>query len=116
MCTVDIISESIHFLACAGLNSPSATASTCFAGISRSTTCAVAHMVVNRGVGAVEAIKTVKAKRDVNPSNEYLALLAKMENERRGEEGDPWPKDWEEFSRSDQFRAAASKVLDKNEG
>ena len=35
LCTVDIISESIHFLACAGLNLPSATALTCCAGISR---------------------------------------------------------------------------------
>ena len=51
----------------------------------------------------------------MNPSNEYLALLAKIANDIAGRD-DPWPSDWAEYKKADRFRDNTRKVLKVDEG
>ena len=56
----------------------------CFAGMSRSASCVTSYLILHKGMDANEALKMIKLKRDVWPSNENLAHLARMSNEIHG--------------------------------
>lgn len=53
----------------------------CFAGLSRSTSCVLAYLVLKKNMDLREALKSVKAKRDVMPSAQQLFFLAKIYND-----------------------------------
>ncbi len=52
----------------------------CFGGCSRSASSVMAYLMLKRGLSAVEAVTAVKSRRNVQPSNEFLVLLATMHN------------------------------------
>lgn len=56
----------------------------CFGGISRSATSVLSYLILKKNYSADEAVKVVKAKRDVRPSNECLCYLANMSNRKLG--------------------------------
>jgi atypical dual specificity phosphatase/dual specificity phosphatase 3 len=53
----------------------------CFAGLSRSSSCVLAYLVLYKDLAATEALKTVKLRRDILPNNSNLAHLARIHNE-----------------------------------
>ncbi|KAJ6648661.1 Dual specificity phosphatase 29 [Pseudolycoriella hygida] len=57
----------------------------CMMGISRSATCALAYLMISRKMSAVDAIRTVRLRRDVRPNDGFLQQLADLDNELRRE-------------------------------
>lgn len=57
----------------------------CMMGISRSATCALAYLMINRKMSAVDAIRTMRMRRDVRPNDGFLQQLADLDNELRRE-------------------------------
>lgn len=54
-------------------------------GISRSSTCALAYLMINKKMSAVDAIRTVRLRRDIRPNDGFLQQLADLDNELRRE-------------------------------
>lgn len=57
----------------------------CLMGISRSSTCVISYLMIKKGYTAAEAIRTVKAKRDIHPNIGFLQQLADLDNSLRRE-------------------------------
>ncbi|XP_037919194.1 dual specificity protein phosphatase 13 isoform X2 [Hermetia illucens] len=55
----------------------------CLVGMSRSATCVLAYLMICRKMTAVEAIRTVRMRRDVRPNDGFLQQLADLDNELR---------------------------------
>lgn len=55
----------------------------CQMGISRSSTCAIAYLMINRKMSAADAIRTVRLRRDIRPNDGFLQQLADLDNELR---------------------------------
>lgn len=54
-------------------------------GISRSSTCAIAYLMIYRKMSAADAIRTVRLRRDIRPNDGFLQQLADLCNELRRE-------------------------------
>lgn len=50
-------------------------------GMSRSATCVLAYLMISRKMSAVEAIRTVRMHRDINPNEGFLQQIADLDNE-----------------------------------
>lgn len=57
----------------------------CMMGISRSSTCAIVYLMINRKMTASDAIRTVRLRRDIRPNDGFLQQLADLDNELRRE-------------------------------
>jgi len=57
----------------------------CQMGISRSSTCAIAYLMIYRKMSAADAIRTVRLRRDIRPNDGFLQQLADLDNELRRE-------------------------------
>lgn len=54
-------------------------------GVSRSATCAIAYLMIVKKMSAVDAIRTVRMRRDIRPNDGFLQQLADLDNELRRE-------------------------------
>lgn len=54
-------------------------------GISRSATCALAYLMICRKMSAIDAIRTIRLRRDIRPNDGFLHQLAELDNELRRE-------------------------------
>lgn len=54
-------------------------------GISRSSTCALAYLMIYQKMTAADAIRTVRLRRDIRPNDGFLEQLADLCNELRRE-------------------------------
>ncbi|XP_076370755.1 dual specificity protein phosphatase 3-like [Tachypleus tridentatus] len=52
----------------------------CLVGISRSSTIAIAYIMIKKGMTAAEALRTVRMNRDVSPNKGFLQQLVELEN------------------------------------
>ncbi len=59
----------------------------CFVGMSRSSSAILAYMIMKEKMDAAEAIRKFRKIKDILPSKQYLAILAKFNNEIHGFEG-----------------------------
>jgi len=59
----------------------------CQKGLSRSSTCVLAFLMLKRNMTAVAALAMVRASRDVRPNNGFLRQLAELDNQLRRERG-----------------------------
>lgn len=57
----------------------------CQMGISRSSTCALAYLMICRKMSAADAIRTVRLRRDVWPNEGFQQQLADLDNELKRE-------------------------------
>ncbi|XP_003708359.2 dual specificity protein phosphatase 3 isoform X2 [Megachile rotundata] len=55
----------------------------CMLGISRSATCVLAYLMIKKGMLAVDAIRTVRKNRNVQPNSGFLYQLAQLDNQLR---------------------------------
>lgn len=55
----------------------------CVVGVSRSATCVLAYLMICRKMTAVEAIRTVRMRRDIHPNDGFLQQLADLDMELR---------------------------------
>lgn len=55
----------------------------CFMGYSRSATCAIAYLMVYKGMSAVTACQTIKSKHVCRPNDGFLQQLADLDNHLR---------------------------------
>ncbi|XP_034950054.1 dual specificity protein phosphatase 3 [Chelonus insularis] len=55
----------------------------CMLGISRSSTCVIAFLMIKRNMTAEEAIRLVRKSRDVHPNDGFLHQLASLDNQLR---------------------------------
>ncbi|GBP77842.1 Dual specificity phosphatase DUPD1 [Eumeta japonica] len=55
----------------------------CFMGVSRSATCALAYLMIKRGMSLKEALSTVRARRDIHPNDGFLRQLQELDRELR---------------------------------
>ncbi|XP_055857585.1 dual specificity protein phosphatase 13 isoform X1 [Episyrphus balteatus] len=53
----------------------------CLVGMSRSATCVLAYLMICRKMTAVEAIRTVRMRRDIRPNDGFLQQIADLDNE-----------------------------------
>lgn len=53
----------------------------CLVGMSRSATCVLAYLMICRKMSAVEAIRTVRMRRDIRPNDGFLQQIADLDNE-----------------------------------
>ncbi|XP_055376683.1 dual specificity phosphatase 29 isoform X2 [Condylostylus longicornis] len=58
----------------------------CLVGMSRSATCVLAHLMISKKMTAVEAIRTVRMRRDIRPNDGFLQQLADLDNELKREQ------------------------------
>ena len=52
-------------------------------GMSRSSTCVLAFLMIKRGMTACEAIEQVRTRREIRPNNGFLEQLANLDNKLR---------------------------------
>ncbi|XP_026293633.1 dual specificity protein phosphatase 3-like [Frankliniella occidentalis] len=71
-----------HFIDCA-LYHGGRVFVNCMMGVSRSATIVMAFLMLRRGLGAVEAVRTVRRRRDVWPNAGFLHKLAELHNRLR---------------------------------
>ncbi|XP_037810338.1 dual specificity protein phosphatase 13 isoform X2 [Lucilia sericata] len=55
----------------------------CLVGVSRSATCVLAYLMICRKMSAVDAIRTVRMRRDIHPNDGFLQQLADLDMELR---------------------------------
>lgn len=55
----------------------------CMMGVSRSATCVLAYLMIKKEMLAVEAIKTVRKNRNIQPNEGFLQQLAQLDNQLR---------------------------------
>ncbi|XP_076751620.1 dual specificity protein phosphatase 3 isoform X2 [Xylocopa sonorina] len=55
----------------------------CMLGISRSATCVLAYLMIKKGMRAINAIRTVRKNRYVQPNGGFLHQLAQLDNQLR---------------------------------
>lgn len=57
----------------------------CMMGVSRSATCVLAYLMIVKKMSAVDAIRTVRMRRDIRPNDGFLQQMADLDNELRRE-------------------------------
>lgn len=67
------------------INLPGKVLVHCMMGVSRSATCAIAYLMIVKKMSAVDAIRTVRMRRDIRPNDGFLQQLADLDNELRRE-------------------------------
>ncbi|RVE54462.1 hypothetical protein evm_000947 [Chilo suppressalis] len=55
----------------------------CLMGVSRSATCALAFLMIKRGMSLTEALSTVRCRRDIHPNEGFLRQLQQLDRELR---------------------------------
>lgn len=55
----------------------------CMVGVSRSATCVLAYLMLKKGMLAVDAVRTVRKNRFIQPNDGFLHQLAKLDNQLR---------------------------------
>lgn len=55
----------------------------CFMGVSRSATCALAFLMIKRGMSLTEALALVRSRRDIHPNEGFLRQLQLLDRELR---------------------------------
>lgn len=53
----------------------------CLVGMSRSATCVLAYLMICRKMSAVDAIRTVRMRREIRPNDGFLQQLADLDME-----------------------------------
>ena len=67
----------------------------CQMGVSRSSSCAMAYLMVKKGMSAVDVLTQFRSRRDVRPNDGFLEQIAKLDNDlRRQRECDCPPTVW----------------------
>ena len=56
-------------------------------GMSRSSTCVLAYLMLKQNMTAVQALTEVRKSRDVRPNDGFLRQLADLDNKLRRERG-----------------------------
>uniref|UniRef100_A0A0K2U708 Dual specificity protein phosphatase n=2 Tax=Lepeophtheirus salmonis TaxID=72036 RepID=A0A0K2U708_LEPSM len=59
----------------------------CMMGMSRSSTCVLAYLMLRQNMTAVEALTEVRKHRDIRPNDGFLRQLADLDNKLRRERG-----------------------------
>eukprot|EP00096_Caligus_rogercresseyi_P003741 TRINITY_DN1724_c0_g1_i1.p1 TRINITY_DN1724_c0_g1~~TRINITY_DN1724_c0_g1_i1.p1 ORF type:complete len:207 (-),score=68.04 TRINITY_DN1724_c0_g1_i1:204-824(-) len=59
----------------------------CMMGMSRSSTCVLAYLMLRQNMTAVEALSEVRRHRDIRPNDGFLRQLADLDNRLRRERG-----------------------------
>ena len=59
----------------------------CLMGMSRSSTCVLAFLMLRRDMTAVQALTEVRRHRDIRPNDGFLRQLADLDNRLRRERG-----------------------------
>ncbi|XP_059078385.1 dual specificity protein phosphatase 3-like isoform X5 [Tigriopus californicus] len=59
----------------------------CLMGMSRSSTCVIAYLMLKQNMTAVQALTEVRRHRDVRPNDGFLRQLADLDNKLRRERG-----------------------------
>ena len=59
----------------------------CLMGMSRSSTCVLAYLMLRQNMTAVEALTAVRRYREVRPNDGFLRQLADLDNKLRRERG-----------------------------
>ena len=59
----------------------------CLMGMSRSSTCVLAYLMLRQNMTAVEALTEVRRHREVRPNDGFLRQLADLDNKLRRERG-----------------------------
>ncbi len=59
----------------------------CLMGMSRSSTCVLAYLMLRKDLTAVEALTEVRKHRDIRPNDGFLRQLADLDNKLRRERG-----------------------------
>lgn len=52
----------------------------CLMGMSRSSTCVIAYLMMKRGMSAADAIRLIRQRRDIYPNEGFLGQLAELDN------------------------------------
>ncbi|XP_063241512.1 dual specificity protein phosphatase 3 [Bacillus rossius redtenbacheri] len=55
----------------------------CLMGMSRSSTCVLAYLMLKRGLSAADALRTVRSSRDIRPNDGFLRQLVDLDNKLR---------------------------------
>ncbi|KPJ11734.1 Dual specificity phosphatase DUPD1 [Papilio machaon] len=55
----------------------------CLMGVSRSATCALAFLMIKRGMSLTEALALVRSRRDIHPNEGFLRQLQQLDKELR---------------------------------
>ncbi|CAH4030938.1 dual specificity protein phosphatase 13-like isoform X1 [Pieris brassicae] len=55
----------------------------CFMGVSRSATCALAFLMIKRGMTLTEALALVRSRRDIHPNEGFIRQLRDLDRELR---------------------------------
>lgn len=55
----------------------------CFMGVSRSATCAIAFLMIKRGMSLSEAMALVRSRRDIHPNEGFFRQLQQLDRELR---------------------------------
>ncbi|XP_013149480.1 PREDICTED: dual specificity phosphatase DUPD1-like isoform X2 [Papilio polytes] len=55
----------------------------CLMGVSRSATCALAFLMIKRGMSFTEALALVRSRRDIHPNDGFLRQLQQLDKELR---------------------------------
>lgn len=50
-------------------------------GVSRSATCAIAYLMIERNMSASEAIRTISRNRNIRPNEGFMLQLCKLNDE-----------------------------------
>ena len=59
----------------------------CLMGMSRSSTCVIAYLMIKKGYSAAEAIRIVRERRSIHPNEGFLQQLAELDNKLKRERG-----------------------------
>lgn len=66
-----------------GLSSGGRVLVHCVMGLSRSATCALAFLMIKRGMSLTEALATVRSRRDIHPNEGFIRQLQELDREVR---------------------------------
>nr|CAD7260239.1 unnamed protein product [Timema shepardi] len=55
----------------------------CLMGMSRSSTCVLAYLMIKEGLSAAESLKKVRTSRDIRPNDGFMRQLADLDNKLR---------------------------------
>lgn len=53
----------------------------CKMGVSRSATCAIAYLMIDRNMTASEALRTVRRNRNIRPNDGFMLQICKLDHE-----------------------------------
>lgn len=59
----------------------------CLMGMSRSSTCVLAYLMIRQNMTAIDALTVVRRHREIRPNDGFLKQLADLDNELRRERG-----------------------------